>query len=43
LTNKECVLGGLPLTATLGVSTLAYGAPRMFGFHIGYRFGNEAN
>ncbi len=41
-TNKDYVLGGLPLSNTLGVSTLTYGAPRMYGFRLGYRFGNEA-
>jgi iron complex outermembrane receptor protein len=41
-TNKEYVLGGLPLTNQLGTSTLTYGAPRMYGFRLGYRFGGEA-
>lgn len=42
-TDEEYALGGLPLVNTLGVATLTYGAPRMFGFRLGYRFGNEAN
>ena len=42
-TNKEYVLGGLPLVNQLGVATLTYGAPRMWGLRLGYRFGADAN
>jgi iron complex outermembrane recepter protein len=41
-TDEEYILGGLPLINSVGVATLTYGAPRMFGFRLGYRFGDEA-
>ena len=40
-TNKDYAIGGLPLAASVGTSTLAYGAPRMWGFRLAYRFGSE--
>jgi len=42
-TNKTYAIGGLPLSNSLGVSSITYGAPRMWGFRLGYRFGDEAN
>jgi iron complex outermembrane recepter protein len=41
VTNEGYAIGGLPLRASLGIATLAYGAPRMFGVRGTYHFGTE--
>ncbi|MBK7730836.1 MAG: TonB-dependent receptor [Gammaproteobacteria bacterium] len=40
-TDEEYAIGALPLTASVGVATVAYGAPRMWGVRLGYRFGAD--
>lgn len=42
-TDKTYVVGGLPILYALGTSGLTYGAPRMYGVRVGYRFGADAN
>jgi iron complex outermembrane receptor protein len=41
-TDEEFQVGSLPLTGSLGVATIAYGEPRMWGLRLGYRFGANA-
>ncbi|WP_084421536.1 TonB-dependent receptor [Henriciella litoralis] len=40
-TDELYQVGSLPLSSTVGVSTIAYGAPRMWGIRLGYRYGSE--
>lgn len=39
--NQDYAIGALPFAGSVGTSTLAYGAPRMWGFRLAYRFGSE--
>lgn len=40
LTNKKYILGGFPLTSSLGFEAAYYGEPRMYGMSARIRFGN---
>ncbi|WP_218036709.1 TonB-dependent receptor [Sphingobium sp. EM0848] len=40
LTNKTYILGGFPLTSSLGFESAYYGEPRMYGISARMRFGN---
>lgn len=40
LTNKKYILGGFPLTSSLGFEAAYYGEPRMYGVSARVRFGN---
>lgn len=40
LTNKTYMLGGFPLTSSLGFESAYYGEPRMYGVSARIRFGN---
>lgn len=41
VTDEDYAIGGLPFTNSLGFATHAYGAPRMWGIRLGYRFGAD--
>ena len=42
LFDTTYIAGTLPLYTLLGFSSVSYGAPRMFGFSLKYRFGEHA-
>lgn len=39
--DRDYAVGGLPLSDSLGTSTLTYGEPRMWGMRIQYHFGAQ--
>jgi iron complex outermembrane receptor protein len=41
VTDNTHVIGGFPIYAQLGFTSLVYNEPRMFGFTVKYRFGGE--
>jgi len=41
VTDNTHVVGGFPIYAQLGFTSLVYNEPRMFGFSLKYRFGAE--
>ena len=41
-TDEEYQIGSLPLSSTVGTSTVSYGEPRMWGVRLGYRFGADS-
>ena len=41
VTDNTHVIGGFPIYAQLGFTSLVYNEPRMFGFSVKYRFGGE--
>jgi iron complex outermembrane receptor protein len=38
-TDKTYILGGYPLYSLVGFESVIYGAPRMYGFSLAYKFG----
>ncbi len=42
VTDNTHVIGGFPIYAQLGFTSLVYNEPRMYGFTLKYRFGGES-
>jgi iron complex outermembrane receptor protein len=40
--DKTYAIGGIPEYSQLGIDTITYGEPRMFGFSVKYRFGGPS-
>jgi iron complex outermembrane receptor protein len=40
-TNKTYIQGGYPLDSQVGFESVIYGAPRMFGFSLAYKFNEQ--